>query len=82
MSGAVFQHGPKRPGWVYLGTGPKTGHPRDAQGRLILVHEYVPPVRKTFTDCADRSPEAPAVTNLSPPKVSRGVASTAQGDLL
>lgn len=74
MSGATFIHGPRRPGWVYLGTGPKTGQPRDAQGRMILVHEYGPPAH---------TPIAPLAAELEPPRVARGIlATTEQGKLI
>lgn len=78
VTGAVFVHGPRRPGWVYLGTGPKPGHPRDAEGRMILVHEYGPP---TSTRIAPAAPIEEAT--IAPAKIGRGVVATAvQGDLL
>jgi hypothetical protein len=62
----VFVHGVRRPGDVYQGYGPKTGCPRDAEGRMILVHRYGPP----------RSDLRPVDTPVpeTPPKVRRGVA--------
>lgn len=65
----VFVHGVKKPGWVYLGTGPKTGHPCDAQGRMILVHEYGPPTGQPLPVAAETSP----VPVVVPKTVTRGV---------
>lgn len=77
MTGVVFVHGVRKPGWVYVGTGPKTGQPRDAEGRMILVHEYAPPA-----GTGQVTGEVPQVAPPSPPRVSRGVAATVQDSLL
>lgn len=75
MTGAVYQQGPRKPGWVYLGTGPKSGQPRDAQGRLILVQSYGPPEPRI-------APESAQIEYLGISKVGRGVAAVPQDQLL
>lgn len=79
MAGAVhpviYRHAPRSRGDVYLGTRPKPGNVLDAEGRLILVHEYGPaPCRHEAL--------APAEPAQRVPRISRGVISTEERKLL
>jgi hypothetical protein len=71
----VYRQGPRRPGDVYQGTRPKPGNVLDAEGRLILVHEYGPPP-------CQREPSPPAEPERPVPRISRGVISTEERKLL
>lgn len=73
----VYVQGVRNKGDVYLGCGPKTGCPVDAEGRLILVNSYGRPTSAITAQAPTAPPSPPAE-----PKVSRGVATPEQRSLI
>lgn len=72
-----MRHAQPMKGRTVVGHAPLPGHPRDAEGRLILDWLYA-----VGAPSAPGTLASPPPATVTPPKVSRGVRAVDQGNLL